>query len=685
MKIVKVIETELKTALSTTATSITVRKLVDSNLNPVVLSDFGTFFVVVLRQNNKIEIIRCSNITQNANGSATLTIDTNGRNIPPKAPFTGSSTGKAFGTGAELMITDDPYTMSFFIQGDVDNTFSGENTFSVFPRKGGSLTPTDPEQFVTLAYLNSVLTGGGVVSSLASTVTFGENVAPGNPVYFKASDQKWWRAYANNPATCINVLLGIAQETVLANAQGVVLRDGVDATQTGMTAGADIYLTDAGGVGAAGSYVVKLGIAGATNRLIFEPKDGDREQFLNAITGMIVPYAGDSVPSGFLACDGALLNFTDYPDLLNVIGLKYGYDNGVVFTVNATTDTVEIVSHGYTDGKKFYLRSTTTLPGGLSADTPYFVINATTNNFQLALTLGGSAIDITSTGTGTHYLLQQFKTPDLRGSFPIGKGKRNIGIFNFTSADVVLDSVTVNSTNTITDLVNHSTLLGVNAIVTGEEVIPNNTVNGWVSGTKYYARRINDSQFQLHTTKQGAIDNTNLLDINSTTSGTVFSRRVSISITDSDLVTGTEVVLATTGTLPTGLSAGTYYVIANGNTNVRLAYTQADAIAGRTVAATAIGSGNSTFDANSGNNFSIAAKGGKENHRLSLAEMPSHTHGTPSNTNNGVNVNTINTTNDTSGDLVDTALPNNAMMPKGGDVAHNNMPPYVAINYIIKT
>lgn len=72
------------------------------------------------------------------------------------------------------------------------------------------------------------------------------------------------------------------------------------------------------------------------------------------------------------------------------------------FTANASTDTITQVAHGYSNGWVLWLSSTTTLPAGLSSGIEYFVVNKTTDTYQLSLTSGGAAIDITSTGTGTH-------------------------------------------------------------------------------------------------------------------------------------------------------------------------------------------------------------------------------------------------------------------------------------------
>lgn len=70
--------------------------------------------------------------------------------------------------------------------------------------------------------------------------------------------------------------------------------------------------------------------------------------------------------------------------------------------VNTGTETITITSHGFVNGNKVRFISSGTLPGGLSANIDYFIINTTVNTFQISATLGGSAINLTSGGTGTH-------------------------------------------------------------------------------------------------------------------------------------------------------------------------------------------------------------------------------------------------------------------------------------------
>lgn len=678
MKIVKVLETTLKTSVKDTGTSFIVQAFIDSQGNEVALADIGTYFYILVKQGSKIEIVKCNAITQNDDGSATLTVATNGRDILPKSPYTGGSTGKSFSTGAEVIFTNDPATMAEFAQLSENNAFTGANTFSQFPTKTGSTTPTNDGHFVTLAYLNSVVLGDATVSSLKSTVTFGEAVSDGDPVYFKVADGKWWRAYANNAATCINVRLAIADEDALADAEGAVVRIGRKAGFTALDLGT-VYLTDAGGVDStAGSYIVELGTAISDEVVDVEPKDGDREQFMSAITGMIVPYAGVSVPSGFLACIGQSVAYTAYPDLWNVIKSKFGLGTGQTFTVTAGSDTIDIVSHGYSNGQIFILSSTGTLPAGLAADTIYYVVNAATNTFKLSLTAGGAAIDITDAGTGTHTLHTQFKLPELGGRTLIGAGSHLVQTLSIDAAtDVSLNTLVVNSTSTAADVINTNT----HSLVTGDMVKFATTQNGWTAGTAYYVRVTSTSQFSIHTSRAGALANTGQVDITGTTTGgtiyrpTVFTK----SGLSTDIFTGAEVVVSTAGALPTGMSAGTYYAIALTATTFKLASTFDDAEDGFGFTATAVGSGISTFKAYSQNN-DFGETGGESFHKLTVDEMPSHNHRMEfdSSASSGSSITG-------SGDLGAYNTADDYMEKTGGDKAHNNLPPYLAINYIIKT
>jgi len=72
-----------------------------------------------------------------------------------------------------------------------------------------------------------------------------------------------------------------------------------------------------------------------------------------------------------------------------------------ITAVNTGTETFTSNAHGYANGTPVQVSATTTLPAPLVAATTYYVINAAANTYQLSLTATGSAIDITTAGSGT--------------------------------------------------------------------------------------------------------------------------------------------------------------------------------------------------------------------------------------------------------------------------------------------
>lgn len=96
---------------------------------------------------------------------------------------------------------------------------------------------------------------------------------------------------------------------------------------------------------------------------------------------------------------------------------KVNYRNGGArdFTAVAATDICNLAGHGFVTGQAVVLAtSSATPPAGLSVGTVYYVINVDANTFKLAASqanaVAGTAIDITTAGTGTHSIMIQTAT-----------------------------------------------------------------------------------------------------------------------------------------------------------------------------------------------------------------------------------------------------------------------------------
>lgn len=99
------------------------------------------------------------------------------------------------------------------------------------------------------------------------------------------------------------------------------------------------------------------------------------------------------------------INFTAMPttelqgweltDSTSAVRKWYGVFAKQIGTAQNTGDTITKAAHGYLNGQKVVFQSGYA-PAGLTANTTYFVVNKNTNDFQVAATLGGSAIPITA-------------------------------------------------------------------------------------------------------------------------------------------------------------------------------------------------------------------------------------------------------------------------------------------------
>ena len=142
------------------------------------------------------------------------------------------------------------------------------------------------------------------------------------------------------------------------------------------------------------------------------------------------------------------------------------------------------------------------------------------------------------------------------------------------------------------------------------------------------------------------------------------------------LYTGQSVALTNSGgALPTGLSATTYYVIRESATTIKLATSRANADDGTAVDITAASGGGTHTLTLTLTDRTIGAEGGEENHQITTEELASHSHSYPFDNGSGSNA------------VVQPGAITSAGFTSvnGSDTPHNNIPPYVTVNYIIKT
>ena len=209
-----------------------------------------------------------------------------------------------------------------------------------------------------------------------------------------------------------------------------------------------------------------------------------------APSGSIVLWPGDTAPAGWSICNATAYSASVYRDLALVLIPKasvYGRGTAVgTFTVDTATDIITSASHGLVDSNIVHVASTATLPTGLSANTVYYVISSTSSTFKLSLTSGGAAIDLTTTGSGTHSVYDEFQVPDFRSVLPMGAGTGSL-TFNFATTDI----------NTGTEVI---TVPSNTTLYTGQPIVY--TTSGTVAGdlvasTTYYAIRLSATTISI--------------------------------------------------------------------------------------------------------------------------------------------------------------------------------------------
>lgn len=350
VRVVKARKTTLRANFSPADSELTLQALVDSKGNELAMASFGEWGAVVVKQGTTVEIVKFDDLVQNANGSATLTVATNGRDVSPIYPYAGGATGENFLAGAEVIVTNDPYTMSRFGCLDNANTWDEVQTFAQVPLTTGGNAVTD-NGLVRKLQLDQALLGITTTVKIIVEGTAGQNVSAGNLLYLSNVDGKWYKADADSASSSENVILGIAQGAGVTDgaiASGVLLR-GTDSNQTGLTAGIKYYVSNTAGEisSSAGTKEVTVGISKSTTELYFDPRFDQQltEDQQDAIAGANSPSASNVFLTTNDSSDTPSANKLAKYDAngnLPATLMKFNYPLGEAFT-GATTPQPAVV------------------------------------------------------------------------------------------------------------------------------------------------------------------------------------------------------------------------------------------------------------------------------------------------------------------------------------------------------
>jgi microcystin-dependent protein len=157
-----------------------------------------------------------------------------------------------------------------------------------------------------------------------------------------------------------------------------------------------------------------------------------------------------------------------------------------------------------------------------------------------------------------------------------------------------------------------------------------------------------------------------------------------ITITGHPFYNGQSVMYSTIGTVVGGLTSGTIYFVSVLDANtIGLATTRANVDVGTLINLTSQGVGTQTLTYTL-TARSLAAQGGEETHGVLVGELPSHNHTFSSTIQVGATGSNGGGGNQLSGGTA-TTFTNVTLNNTGGGTPHNITPPFLALNYIIKT
>jgi hypothetical protein len=104
----------------------------------------------------------------------------------------------------------------------------------------------------------------------------------------------------------------------------------------------------------------------------------------------------------------ALTQLTNAYDYSPILALVSGDVSNFTYTANSTTDILTATGHDFVNGVPVRFTNTGgALPGGIVADTDYFVVNVSGDNFQISATVGGAVVALTSNGSGTNIVTER--------------------------------------------------------------------------------------------------------------------------------------------------------------------------------------------------------------------------------------------------------------------------------------
>lgn len=215
---------------------------------------------------NRSEFVSFTGITQNSDGTATLTGLTRGLSrTPGSGGCVASTTLTQSHSGQSIFIlSNSPCFYSEYAVKKNDETITGYWTVPI-PLSNGNPA--------TKSYVDSLVNGGTVSNAQVVVAgTAGETVSAGQTLYLKQVDGRWYRASVSTPeASTTPIALAQGAGTSGNPITGGVLLEGLDSNQSGLSVGVPYFVGPIAGTVSSATSTRVLGRARTNTSLYFHP------------------------------------------------------------------------------------------------------------------------------------------------------------------------------------------------------------------------------------------------------------------------------------------------------------------------------------------------------------------------------------------------------------------------------
>lgn len=216
--------------------------------------------------------------------------------------------------GASVKITDFPLIQRLRSQASGSGTY--EDVLSYAP----GVTPSGSDEIADVGYVLSAISGTSTLAfdKLSPAGTAGETMGTGTIVYFKKSDQRWYKLDVDDFTNYVDTEVGCtagAGTTANGISGGIILR-GL-CPQVNLTAGANYFASSTAGATSTATTSQSIGVARSTTQLYFNP------DLIDSTVYGTTTFVGTTTFNGIVTGIQRVTEYTSSSTYTKPSGLKY--------------------------------------------------------------------------------------------------------------------------------------------------------------------------------------------------------------------------------------------------------------------------------------------------------------------------------------------------------------------------